>query len=137
MKTEQGIVLEVLADVTKIKVGRHSECSHCGACPSSDNVIVSANNEIGAKVGQTVTFEVKEVNVLMGAFTVFALPLIATFIGVVLGRCIGRYIGSNIEISQIIGGIVAFILSLIFIKLFDKSVTLSKKARPTIVRILQ
>ena len=136
MKTEQGLVIEVIDDVAKIKVGRHSDCSNCGACPGNNSVIISANNKVGAKVGQRVVFEVKEVNVLIGAFVVFILPLIAAFIGVLLGRFIGKYIGFNINVFQIIGGIIAFLLSMIFVKLFDRSATGSEKSQPTIIRIL-
>ena len=136
MKTEQGLVIEVNDDVAKIKVGRHSDCSNCGACPGSDVVIISASNKIGAKVGQRVAFEVKEVNVLIGAFTVFILPLIAASVGVLLGTFIGQYIGSNINIFQIVGGIIAFLLSMIFVKLFDRAATGSEKSQPAIIRIL-
>lgn len=136
MKTEQGLVIEVINDVAKIKVGRHNDCSNCGACPGNDSVIISANNTVGAKPGQRVIFEVKEANVLRAAFVVFILPLIAAFIGVILGGAIGKYIGFNIHTSQIAGGIIMFLLSMIFVKLFDKSTTASKKAQPKIIRIL-
>lgn len=136
MKTEQGIVIEVIDNVAKIKVGRHSDCSNCGGCPGTDSIIISANNKIGATVGQRVVFDVKEVNVLRGAFIVFILPLIAIFIGVLVGGGIGKYIGSNIHIFQIAGGIIAFLLSIIFVKLFDKAATTSEKSKPEILRIL-
>ena len=136
MKTEQGIIIEVIDNVAKIKVGRHNDCSNCGACPGSDSVIISANNKIGATVGQRVIFDVKEVNVLRGAFIVFIMPLIAIFIGVLVGGEIGRYIGSNIHIFQIAGGIITFLLSIIFVKLFDKAATASEKSKPEIIRIL-
>lgn len=136
MKTEQGIVIEVIDNVAKIKVGRHNDCSNCGGCPGSDNVIISANNKIGATVGQRVVFDVKDVNVLSGAFVVFILPLIAIFLGVLLGGGIGKYIGYNIHIFQIAGGIITFLLSIIFVKLFDKAATESEKAKPEIIGIL-
>jgi len=136
MKTEQGLVIEVSDNIARIKVGRHSDCSNCGACPGNDSVIISANNKIGAKVGDKVTFEMKEVNILKGAFIVFILPLIVAFIGVLLGGLIGKYIGSNINVSQIIGGITAFLLSMIFVKLFDRAATISEKSKPAIISIL-
>ena len=136
MKTEQGLVIEVINNVAKIKVGRHNDCSNCGACPGNDSVIISANDKVGAKVGDRVLFEVKEVNVLRGAFIVFILPLIATFVGVLLGSLIGKYIGYNINVFRIIGGIFTFLLSLIFIKLFDRATTASGKSQPLIIRIL-
>lgn len=136
MKTEQGLVIEVIDNMAKIKVGRHNDCSNCGACPGNDSVIISASNKLGAKLGQRVVFEVKEVNVLRGAFIVFILPLISAFIGVLLGGEIGKYIGSNIYFSKIVGGIIGFLLSIIFIKIFDKAATANEKSRPEIIRIL-
>jgi len=136
MKTEQGLVIEISDNIARIKVGRHSDCSNCGACPGNDSVIISANNKIGAKVGDKVTFEMKEVNILKGAFIVFILPLIVAFIGVLLGGLIGKYMGSNINVSQIIGGITAFLLSMIFVKLFDRAATISEKSKPEIISIL-
>ena len=136
MKTEQGLVIEVIDNIANIKVGRHSDCSNCGACPGSDSVIISANNKIGAKVGDKVTFEMREDNVLKGAFIVFVLPLIIAFIGVLLGGFIGKYMKFNINVSQIIGGITAFLLSMIFVKLFDRAATTSEKSKPEIISIL-
>lgn len=136
MKIEEGIIIEVVDNIAKVKVGRHSDCSNCGACPGSNSVIIDANNKIGAKLGQRVEFEVKETNVLSGAFIVFVMPIIVAFIGVLCGRFLATYIGANINTFQIAGGIIAFLLSLIFIKLFDKAATLSEESKPVIIRIL-
>jgi sigma-E factor negative regulatory protein RseC len=136
MKTEQGLVIEVIEDVAKVKVGRHSDCKNCGACPGSDSVIINANNKIGAKPGQRVVFEVKEANVLGAAFIVFILPLIALFIGVILGGLVAGYTGSNIRMFQIIGGIIAFLISIIVVKAFDKAADSNKKSQPVIIQIL-
>ena len=136
MKIEEGIIIEVGDNIAKVKVGRHSDCSNCGACPGSNSVIIDANNKIGAKIGQRVAFEVKETNVLGGAFIVFVMPLIVAFIGAICGRFIANYIGANINVFQIAGGVIAFLLSLIFIKLFDKAATLSEETKPVITRIL-
>lgn len=137
MKTEQGLIIEVIDDVAKIKVGRHNDCKNCGACPGSDSMIMSASNKIGARPGQRVIFEVKEKNILRAAFIVFILPLIALFIGVILGGIIGERIGFNGHMLQIIGGIVAFALAIIFVKFFDKATTASDKSLPVIVSILK
>ena len=136
MKTEQGIVVEVIDNVAKIRVGRHNDCKNCGACPGSDSVIISATNKLGAKPGQRVAFQMKEVNVLRAAFVVFILPLLAIFIGALLGGVIGGYIGLNIHVFQAIGGIFTFLLSLVFIKLFDRATTKSQKTQPVIISIL-
>ena len=136
MKIEEGLIIEVVDNIAKVKVGRHSDCSNCGACPGSNSVIIDANNKIGAKLGQRVEFEVKETNVLSGAFIVFVMPIIVAFIGVLCGRFLATYIDANINTFQIAGGIIAFLLSLVFIKLFDKAATLSEESKPVIIRIL-
>ncbi len=136
MKTEQGLVIEVNNDVAKIKVGRHSDCKNCGACPGSDSIIISANNKIGAKPGQRVSFEVKEANFLGATFIVFILPLIALFIGVMLGEVIGKNMGLSMPMFQVIGGIIALALSIIIIRKVDRNAKLNKKSLPVIIRIL-
>lgn len=136
MKIEEGIVIEVVDNIAKVKVGRHSDCSSCGACAGSNNVIIDANNKIGAKIGQRVSFEVNETNVLSGAFIVFVMPIIVAFIGVICGRFIANYIGANTNVFQIAGGVIAFLLSLIFIKMFDKAATISEESKPAIIKIL-
>lgn len=136
MKTEQGLVIEVIDEEAKIKVGRHNDCKNCGACPGNDSVIIVANNQVGAKPGQRVLFEVKEKSILKATFIVFILPLVALFIGAMLGGFVGEYIEANIRMFQIIGGTVAFLLSVVVIKAFDRATSKSDKSKPVIVRIL-
>jgi sigma-E factor negative regulatory protein RseC len=136
MKTEQGLVIETSNGIAKIKVGRHNDCKNCGACAGNDSIIISADNKIGAKPGQRVSFEVRETNVLSAAFIVFILPLIALFIGVMLGGFLGQYIGVNVRMFQIIGGIIALVLAVITVKVFDKAANKNKKNQPVIVHIL-
>ncbi|MFT8348748.1 SoxR reducing system RseC family protein [Clostridium saccharoperbutylacetonicum] len=136
MKTEQGLVIEVDNDIAKIRVGRHSDCKNCGACPGDNSIIISANNTVGAKPGQRVAFEMKDVNVLRAAFVVFIFPLIAAFIGVLLGMFIGDYLQQDGFYYEIFGGIITFALSLVFVKAFDKVEKASAKSQPVIIEIL-
>lgn len=137
MKTEQGLVVEVIDNVAKVRVGRHSDCKNCGACPGSESVIITVSNEIRAKPGQRVIFEAKETNMLWAAFIVFILPLIALFIGAMVGGVIGKYTGFDILICQVIGGIVSAILAVLLIKKLDRDTEKSGKSQPKIIRILK
>lgn len=123
IKTEEGVVIEVTGDIAKIKAGKHTECKDCGACPGNNAAIVTAKNQIGAKPGERVNFEVKEANALKAAFVVFVLPLLAVFIGAIIGGTIG--------------GVIALIIGLIFIKKFDKRVGEDDKSLPVIIRIIK
>lgn len=136
MKTEEGFVIEIAGSIAQVKVGRHSECKNCGACPGDNSVIVSAKNDIGAVVGQRVLFEVKETNAVMAAFLVFIVPLIGLFLGAVLGWFVSTYMHTNTTIFEIAGAAIVFILILIGIKLFDKSIAKDEKSKPVIIKIL-
>lgn len=137
MKTEEGTVTAIDSNgVAEVKVGRHSDCIACGACPGAENITVKAINTLGAKVGDRVSFEVREVNIVIGAFVCFIMPLIIAAIGVFIGRWVSTPMGYDIVQSEIIGGIVAFLIALIGVKLFDRSLTNKEHSKPKIISIL-
>ena len=137
MKTEQGTVTAILQDnLAEVKVGRHSDCMACGACPGAENIVVTAINELHAKVGQRVEFEVREVNIVIGAFVCFIMPLIVAAIGVFVGRWVSTPLGFDIVQSEIVGGIAAFLIALVGVKLFDRSLSNKENAKPKIISIL-
>lgn len=137
VKEEEGIVIEVCqGNIAKVKVGRHGECKNCGACPGDSALVIETQNFIGAKAGQRVVFEMKETNMLMAAFIVYIVPLIAILAGVVLGQWVANKLGYSVQGFQIGGGILAFLLSIVNIKVFDKFAHNNKKMQPVITRIL-
>lgn len=138
MDTQQeGIVLEVIdSHMAKVKTSRHNDCENCGACPGNSALVLDVRNDIGAKPGQRVAIEVKEVNMLKAAFIVYILPLITVLIGVLTGGSFAEYVGYQPLGFQVVGGIVAFILSVVYIKFFDSAARSDVKMQPTITRIL-
>ncbi|MBZ9622770.1 SoxR reducing system RseC family protein [Clostridium sp. FP2] len=137
VKEEEGIIIEILeGNMAKVKVGRHGECKNCGACPGDSALIIEAQNLIGAKAGQRVAFEMKETNMLMAAFVVYIVPLIAILLGVIAGQAIAMKFGYSVRGFQIVGGTLTFILSILNIKIFDKFAHNNKKMQPVITRSL-
>ncbi|MCB2310743.1 SoxR reducing system RseC family protein [Clostridium tagluense] len=137
VKEEEGIIIEILeGNMAKVKVGRHGECKNCGACPGDSALIIEAQNLIGAKAGQRVAFEIKETNMLMAAFVVYIVPLIAILLGVIAGQAIAMKFGYSVRGFQIVGGTLTFILSILNIKIFDKFAHNNKKMQPVITRSL-
>ena len=137
MKTEEGLVIEVIGNLAKIKAGRHNDCKNCGSCPGTDSAIITVKNDILAQPGQRVNFEVKESNEIKAAFIVFVLPLIGIFIGAGLGSKIGYLARVSNKAGMIIGGVVAFLSVIVIIKLFDKSLSKSDKSLPVIISIVK
>jgi len=136
VKEEEGIIIEISENnIAKVKVGRHNECKNCGACPGDSSVVIEAKNPIGAKVGQRISFRMKETNMLMAAFVVYIVPLVAVVIGVIVGQIIAKKLGYSIKGFQIGGGIITFILSMLNIKKFDKYAHNNDKMQPVITQI--
>lgn len=135
-KETEGVVIQTDGNTAKVKASRHNDCKNCGACPGDSAMVVDTMNPLGAKPGQRVVFEIREVNMLKAAFVVYILPLVSVFIGALVGGLIAKKSGQGIITFQVVGGIVAFALSIIYIKFFDKAADKDEKMKPTITRIL-
>lgn len=138
MKIEEGTILSIEEDgLAEVKVGRHSDCMACGACPGAEHIVVKALNPIGAKVGQHVKFEVREVNIVIGAFVCFIMPLIIAAVGALLGHWVGISQAMDATQAAIVGGIIGFIIGVVGVKLFDRSLTNDINAKPKIIEVCQ
>lgn len=137
MKTEEGVVIKNDGNLSEVRMGKHSDCKDCGACPGNDSAIITADNRVGAKLGQRVSVELQESNTLKGAFMIFILPLIFVFIGAIAGKELGALLGVNELISECIGGAAFLIIVVFLIKLFDNFVGKKDKSIPAIVKIIK
>ena len=136
MKIEEGTILSIEEDgLAEVKVGRHSDCMACGACPGAEHIVVKALNPIGAEVGQHVKFEVREVNIVIGAFVCFIMPLIVAGLGAVAGHWIGLSQGMDAMQAAIVAVSSDFLSALSVVKLFDRSLTNDINAKPKIIEV--
>lgn len=136
MQQQEGIVLEVIGQMAKVKTSRHNDCENCGACPGNAAIVLEARNPVGAKPGQLVVVEVKEVNMLKAAFIVYVAPLIAIFCGAALGDSVAVKTGYSAGWMQAGGGLLGFIISVFYIKFFDRKARSNDKMQPVITRVL-
>ncbi|WP_309249433.1 SoxR reducing system RseC family protein [Clostridium estertheticum] len=101
---EEGIIIEIYENnIAKVKVGRHNECKNCGACQGDNSVVIEAKNPIGAKTGQKISFQMKDTNMLMAAFVVYIVPLVAVVLGILIGQVIAAKLGYSVRGFQIGG----------------------------------
>ncbi|MBC3797298.1 SoxR reducing system RseC family protein [Acetobacterium tundrae] len=137
MKQEEfGVVVEVDGSLAKVKAARHGDCENCGACPGDNAILMNVQNPISAKPGQRVTFEMQEASMVLAAFVVYFVPLLAAAAGAVLGGFVGNQLTQALVPFQIVGGIIGFGLSLIIVKAYDKAMKNDIKSLPVIVKIL-
>ena len=132
---EEGIVIETNGNLAKVQASRHGDCKNCGACPGDQAMVVEVINEIGARKGQFVAFEVKEENLLKSSLVLFVLPLAAAAAGAALGNLLSAGLGLSGSIPAIIGGLLLFGLSLVYVRHYDRNAN-AKKDYPVIKKII-
>ena len=86
------------------------KCSGCGA--AKEAVLVTADNPIGAGVGDLVNICSETGPVLKAAVVLYMMPLILFFAGYAMGAAF--------EISGAVTGGAAFVLSVVLIVLYDR-----------------
>lgn len=135
-REETGIVIETSENKAKVKSSRHGDCENCGVCPGDNAMVVAVQNPLGAKVGQRVAFEIQEANMLMAAFVVYILPLLALLVGAISGGILGNQLGQGVLAFQIGGGIVFFVIAVVYLKRYDRAVKKNDQLLPVITKIL-
>lgn len=135
-KEQEGIVIELNDNIAKVKVARHSHCENCGACPGSNAMIVKAINDIGAREGQKVIFQIKEDGMVKAAFIVYIFPLLLVIAGLMMGSLTAEVINASAVNFQVAGGIVGFMFSIVVIIYYEKVYKCSVNKLPKIIKIL-
>lgn len=120
---EEGKVIEIKGDITKVEIRRSTSCGTCRACWMAEGgkMIAEAENLIGAKVGQRVRLQVSG-SILKAAFVVYILPLLGLIIGYGVGSFISRAIGypGFSEKVGLISGLALLVLSFIAVRYYGK-----------------
>jgi len=134
-KETEGIIIALDGKIAKVRASRHSDCESCGACPGDKAAVMDVYNQVGAKVGQRVIFQMPEANMLKAAFIVYMLPLLTTFAGFLIGLWISQAYGLPAVISKVGASVVALVLTLLYIRYYDRSMA-KRKMLPVITDIL-
>lgn len=98
------------------------KCSGCGA--AKEAVVFTAQNPIGAKVGDLVKVESQTAPVLKAAVVLYVLPLVLFFLGYYLGTLPGSF--------GVLGGLAGFSLGIAGVIVYDRLVLQKKNISYTI-----
>lgn len=143
MIEESGIVESLDDKYAYIRAKRTGSCEGCASkslCHSTDGeeyVIVQTINQIGAKVGNTVRYEVPSGAFLKASLLVYAVPVIALLIGGFVGKVLHPYLSRSVS-KDGLSAICAFfflLVSIIIIKTVEKG-TGNDKYIPKITNII-
>ena len=103
MKEQIGTVIEVYSTQAKVKMG------------DNQHRIIDAWNSVGAKVGNKVNVEEREVNIRKLQLITFGLPILAFLAGFLFGGNLANYFDQNVWLGRGIGVVVWSIISLFYI----------------------
>jgi sigma-E factor negative regulatory protein RseC len=143
MVQETGVVESLTGEYAFIKAERAESCGHCASkslCHSIDekeHVIVQTINTIGAKVGDTVRFEIPVNSFLKASLLVYAVPLIALLIGSLVGRLLYPYFSESMSKDGIsaISAFMFLIVSIFLVRMIGKGAK-DEKYIPKIIQII-
>lgn len=99
------------------------KCSGCGA--AKETLLLTVQNNIGARVGDTVRIESASGPVLVGAAVFYVVPMVLFFLGYFLGESLWKF--------GALFGCVAFAAGIGIAVLYDRLVAKKQKIEYTVV----
>ena len=133
--TEQGKVVETKGNFAFVEINKKTECDKCGMCAFPKNastIKLRAENEISAKVGDTVILEREEKGKLLGTLLVFLVPLILIAISAIIG-----YLLIESEIWILILSVISIALWYTILAIIDKKISNLNGFKSKIVQVIE
>ena len=136
---EKGLVVGLKNDLAVIRLNRIEACAKCRACVAgmkTEEMMVEAENECDAVVGDWVEMELRDYGFLKAVLIMYGLPLI----GFMVGLCTGYFILSeffpaiNRDIVSASFGLIGTMLVFLWIR-SQESRWSNKKYRPVATRV--
>jgi len=136
---EKGLVIELKNNLAVIRLNRTEACAKCRACIAgmkTQEMLVEAENECNATVGDWVEMELRENGFFKAVLIMYGLPLIGLMVGICVGYFLlpGFFPAINRDIVSAGSGII--VTGLIFLWIHSQESRWSnKKYRPIAARI--
>jgi len=140
---EEGVIIKLSGIYAHIKAKKSGACNKCStkdACASLNEteVLLEAENTIGAMVGDKVVFTADTAAILRAGAMVYLLPLIAFIAGVVIGQVYTDMMPVDLN-ADLVSAIIGFVLLLatyLGLYVYNKKTADKDTPTPKIVRII-
>lgn len=123
---EQGVITRIISpELVEVACQRSEACQSCKACHElGENMMaIEALNQIKAKKGELVEFELSSREIVKGSLIVFVVPMLALIAGYLLTV---KLFQAN-ELIGAIGGLIAMGLSFLAISWYDRRTAVSAR----------
>jgi sigma-E factor negative regulatory protein RseC len=140
---EKGVVVEVRGERAVVRAVQGSQCAGCGSAKychgSGGEKTVEADNEIGARAGDSVVMAVPSGALLRASFRVYILPVAGLLAGAGAAQlAVGRIAGPEAAgMAAGIGGLAGAVLSVMALRLAGRGGDRGEGLRPRILRLAE
>lgn len=135
---EKGLVINTKDHLAVIQMTRTEACGQCRACLAGmkkEQMIIEADNECNAKVGDWVIMELRNNSFIKAVMILYGIPMVALVAGIVLGYYIlYTYIPINREVLSFAVGLLFTAFAYLWIR-SKESTWDKKKIRPVATRV--
>ncbi|MBI5493038.1 MAG: SoxR reducing system RseC family protein [Deltaproteobacteria bacterium] len=140
---EHGIVVQDKKRTVLIKAQRSTSCDSCAskktcASGSADSeMLIEAENAVGAKVGDRVVFTIGTASILKAGLLLYLVPILCFIAGVVLGQTVAKNIfpAQNPDLVSGVLGVIFLALAFIGLKVYSSFIEKDKSFRPHVLRV--
>jgi len=138
---QMGVVVSTEGSTARVSIERHSSCGSCSACKMGQEdakVEINATNGVKATVGQWVTVDMEDQDVLAAAFMVYVIPLFALLAGIFVGNFIFTALGVEkfIDIYAALFGFATMAIAFLRLKMKEKTLKHNKRFLSQIIEIV-
>lgn len=140
---ETGRVIEVRKNTVRILVARNAACGECGACQvgrDNLNLVITADNNLGAQKNDNVLLELNTENFLLASVIFYGIPLFALIAGIAIPYYILGHLGYSNNFVQIIAsvsGLLLLSISYILIKSKEPSFKNMGRFKSKMIKIIE
>lgn len=141
MIEESGTVVENREKTVLIKARRGSSCESCAskkACHGADDILIEAENPVGAKAGDRVIFTAGAGSILKAGVLLYLVPIFFFITGVILGQTASERIWTGANPDLISGALGFSFLAIAFavLKVYSKIIEKKRSYRPHVLRVI-
>ncbi len=128
-----------------VKVRPNLSCENCGRCggffgdpEQRQDQLVEVFNPIGAGKGQLVRLEARPTEVLLAAFMLYLLPLVALLVGLFAGRSVAlsQGLSGSADIWGFLTGLVFMVLLFLVLRLHERNLAKGKRFKAVIAAVV-
>ena len=113
----KGIITKINGDTVAVRLYKSSSCSHCSCCSETNKMGSDFEFKVDQNVelGDLVTLEISEKDVIKAAFIAYIFPPIS----MILGYIVADYLGCS-EMQSIFGSFLGLGVGFIFLAIYDR-----------------